>query len=314
MPEVRIGNVPVGDGHPTFVIAEIGINHNGFVSVAKKLIDVAKEAGCQAVKFQKRTVPIVYTSEELAKPREVPSDIIENAIERGVLSEESVYSLLDSHLANTTNGDLKWALEFTKEEYAEIDRYCKEKDILWFASPWDEESVDFLEEFNPPCYKVASASLTDDGLLRYIRAKGRPVILSTGMSTAEQIEHAIDVLDRKNLIVLHCTSTYPSEDKDLNLLMIRTLKEAYPDLPIGYSGHDKGVHTSVYAVAVGACVVERHITLDRTMWGSDQAASVAPKGLEMMVKSIRTLELTLGDGVKRVLDAELPIIKKLRRK
>lgn len=184
MPDgVRIGEYWVGQDYPVFVIAEIGINHNGDLDIAKKLIYEAKQAGCQAVKFQKRTVDIVYSAEELAKPREVPPDVVSSAVRRGVLSLEAVMRLEGSGLKNTTNGDLKWALELTRDEYAEIDRYCKELGILWFASPWDEASVDFLAKFDPPCYKVASASLTDDALLRHIRSKGKPIIMSTGMST-----------------------------------------------------------------------------------------------------------------------------------
>src|SRR3989338_5358489 len=180
---VAIGNRAVGPGHPCFAVAEIGINHNGDVPIAKKLIDAAVLAGCDAVKFQKRTVEVVYTPEELAKPRENPF--------------------------GPTNGDLKRGLEFCYEQYCEIDAYCREKNILWFASPWDEESVDFLERFNPPCYKIASASLTDDGLLRHIRRKGRPIILSTGMSDLEMIRHAVKILGRDDLVLLHCTSVYP---------------------------------------------------------------------------------------------------------
>ncbi len=284
---VRIGNREVGDGHPAFVIAEIGINHNGNLELAKQLIDASKEAGADAVKFQKRTVEVVYSAEELARPRESPF--------------------------GKTNGELKRGLEFGREEYAAIDRHCREKGLLWLASCWDEASVDFMEQFDPPCYKIASASLTDDNLLRHHHKMGRPIILSTGMSTMEQIRHAVRVLDTDDLILLHCTSTYPSKPEELNLLTIRTLIKEFPHHPIGYSGHEVGLQTSVAAVALGACIVERHITLDRAMWGSDQAASVEPQGFHRMVRDIRAVEAALGDGVKRVYDAEKPIIEKLRR-
>lgn len=288
MNSVKIGSKLVGDGQPCFVVAEIGINHNGNMEIAKKLIDLAVSAGCDAVKFQKRTVDVVYTAEELAKPRENPF--------------------------GATNGDLKRGLEFGAEQYKEIDSHCKEKGILWFASPWDEGSIDFLEQFNPPCYKIASASLTDDGLLKYARSKGRPIILSTGLSTMEEVEHAVEVLGKKDLVLMHTVSTYPSKNEDLNLLVIQTLKNKFPDVPVGYSGHEVGVSPSLIAVVLGACIVERHITLDRAMWGSDQAASLEPRGVELLVSKIRTWEVSKGDGVKRVLDAEIPIKAKLRRK
>lgn len=284
--EAKIGNKIVGDNYPVFVIAEIGINHNGDLDIAKKLIDIARSAGCDAVKFQKRTVEAVYTKEELERPRENPF--------------------------GTTNGDLKRGLEFGETEYREIDRYCKEKNILWFASPWDAGSVDFLEKFDVPCYKVASASLTDEALLRHIKSKGKPVILSTGMSTVEQIKRAVEVLGEDNLILLHCTSTYPSKPEELNLRVISWMKENFT-CPIGYSGHETGVMQSVMAVLLGACVIERHITLDRAMWGSDQAASLEPSGLDRMVRDIRLIPVSLGDGKKIVLESEKPILEKLRK-
>jgi N-acetylneuraminate synthase len=283
---VEIGGRLVGAGHPCYVVAEIGINHNGDLETAKRLIDAAVLTGCDAVKFQKRTVDVVYTAEELAKPRENPF--------------------------GTTNGDLKRALELGEEAYAAIDAYCKERKIAWFASCWDEGAVDFIERFNPPCYKIASASLTDDGLLTHHRRTGRPIVLSTGMSTVEQIDHAVEVLDRDNLLVMHTTSTYPSDIKDLNLRVLPMLAERY-GVPVGYSGHEVGLPPSVAAVALGACMVERHITLDRAMWGSDQAASVEPQGFSRLVRDIRAVEASMGDGVKRIIDAEIPIMKKLRR-
>jgi N-acetylneuraminate synthase len=268
------------------VVAEIGINHNGSLDLAKALIDAAVIAGCDAVKFQKRTVDIVYSATELARPRENPF--------------------------GPTNGDLKRGLEFGADQYAEIDRHCKSKGIMWFASCWDEPSVDFLEQFSPPCYKIASASLTDDNLLRHHRKTGRPLIVSTGMSTSEQIDHAVELLGRKDLILLHATSTYPSKLEELNLRVIPRLLERY-GVPIGYSGHEVGLYTTLAAVVLGACVVERHITLDRASWGSDQAASVEPQGFARLVKDIRAVEAGLGDGVKRVYESEVPIMQKLRR-
>ncbi|MEJ5239524.1 MAG: N-acetylneuraminate synthase family protein [Limisphaera sp.] len=284
---IKIGNREVGVGQPCFIIAEIGINHNGDLEIARRLIDAAVNAGCDAVKFQKRTVEVVYTAEELAKPRENPF--------------------------GPTNGDLKRGLEFGLAQYREIDRYCKQRGILWFASCWDEASVDFIEQFQPPCYKIASACLTDDGLLRHHRRYGRPIILSTGMSTLEQVDHAVEVLGRENLMLMHTNSTYPSKIEELNLRTLQTLSQRY-GVPVGYSGHEVGLAPSVGAVALGACAIERHITLDRAMWGSDQAASVEPQGFERLVKDIRAVEKAMGDGVKRVYESEIPVMKKLRRK
>jgi len=286
--EVKIGNKIIGDGHPCFIIAEIGINHNGSVELAKKLIDIAVMSGCDAVKFQKRTVDIIYTPEELAMPR--------------------------PNVFGTTNGDLKRGLEFSHKQYKEIDKYCKNKKILWFASCWDEQSVDFIDKFNPPCYKIASATLTDDNLIRHIKSKKRPILLSTGMSSMEQIEHAVDVLGgTDNLVIYHCTSTYPNENHEINLDVIKTLREKY-DCPIGYSGHERGVTPSVIAAAYGANSVERHITSDRTLWGSDHAASLEPHGLFILVRDVRQVPSLRGDGIKKIYDSELPIIKKLRKK
>lgn len=286
MATVRIGNRLVGDDQPCFIVAEIGINHNGDIDLAKRLISVAVAAGCDAVKFQKRTVHVVYSPEELAKPRENPF--------------------------GPTNGDLKYALELEQEEYEEIDRFCRSVKMPWFASPWDEESVDFLEQFRIPAYKIASACLTDDHLLRHIRASGRPIVLSTGMSTYAEIDHAVDVLGKEDLILMHATSTYPANYDELNLRAIPAMRARY-DVPVGYSGHETGIPSSVCAVALGACCVERHITLDRAMWGSDQAASLEPNGITRLVRDIRLWEQSKGDGVKRVHEREMPIIKKLRR-
>jgi N-acetylneuraminate synthase len=284
--EIKIGTKTVGARNPCYVIAEIGINHNGDLDIAKQLIDVAVTAGADAVKFQKRTVDVVYTPEELARPRENPF--------------------------GPTNGDLKRGLEFGEDDYAEIDAYCADKNIAWFASCWDEASVDFIDQFKPPCYKIASASLTDDDLLAHTRSKGKPIILSTGMSSLEQIDHAVQVLGKHALIILHSSSTYPAHYEELNLRVIPVLAHQFA-VPVGYSGHETGIPSSVAAVALGACMVERHLTLDRALWGSDHAASLEPNGLTRLVRDIRLVETAMGDGVKRVLEREKPIIEKLRR-
>jgi len=283
---VLIGNKLVGDQHPCYIIAEIGINHNGDIDLARRLISVAVAAGCDAVKFQKRTVEEVYSPEELAKPRESPF--------------------------GATNGDLKRGLEFGHDEYRLIDRYCREVKMPWFASCWDEKSVDFIDRFDPPCYKIASASLTDDRLLRHTRSKGKPVILSTGMSTIEEIDRAVEVLGTNDLVLLHACSAYPAYYPELNLRTIVTLKERY-QVPVGYSGHETGLPSTIAAVALGACAIERHITLDRSTWGSDQAASLESNGITKIVGYVRIVEQSLGDGVKRVVEREQPMIKKLRR-
>lgn len=288
MSKVIIGGQPVGSDHPVFVIAEIGINHNGDIELVRQLIDVAAEARVDAVKFQKRTLDVVYTPEELARPKETPWGMV-------------------------SYREYRERLEFGQEDYSEIDRYCKRKGILWFASCWDEGSVDFIEQFDPPAYKIASASLTDDHLLQHIRVMGKPIILSTGMSTMGQIEHAVKVVGEDNLVILHCTSTYPARPEELNLRVIQTLQRRFPNVPIGYSGHEVGLATTVVATVLGAVMVERHITLDRAMWGSDQAASVESQGFKRLVRDIRVIEIALGDGIKRVYDSELPIQRKLRR-
>jgi len=283
---VTIGDLNIGDGFPAYIIAEIGINHNGSIDLAKRLVDIAVAAGCNAVKFQKRTVDVIYTPEQMSKPFESPF--------------------------GTTMGDLRRGREFDYDKFVEIDRHCKESGIVWFASCWDEGSVDFIEQFNPPCYKIASASLTDDNLLRHTRATGKPLILSTGMSTLEQIDHAIEVLGTQDLVILHCCSTYPSYYENLNLRVITTLKARY-GLPVGYSGHETGLPSTVAAVALGACVIERHITTDRALWGTDQAASLEPSGINRLVRDIRLVETSMGDGVKRLAPGEDAAILRLRR-
>ena len=285
--EITIGNRKVGDGHPTYIVAEIGINHNGDVEIAKGLIDVAAKFGVDAVKFQKRTPELCVPPDQRSHMRETPWGYI-------------------SYL------DYRYKVEFDEAQYRIIDQHCKQLGIPWFASVWDEPSVDFLEAFDPICYKIPSASLTDHNLLRYVRKTGRPVILSTGMSTMEQIHAAVKVVGQENLLLTHATSTYPCEPEELNLSVIRTLRDKF-HCPIGYSGHEVGLIPTVVAVAMGACMVERHITLDRAMWGSDQAASVEPGGVERLVKYIRVTEQAVGDGVKQVYESELSSLRKLRR-
>lgn len=286
--EIIFGDRFIGDGHPVFIIAEIGINHNGDLDIAKKIIHGAKLAGCDAVKFQKRTPEIC-----------VPKD--QWNIER------------DTPWGRMTYIDYRHKVEFDKDEYAEIDKYCKEIGITWFASCWDEPSVDFIEQFNPPIYKTASASLTDFSLLGKHKKLNKPIIMSTGMSTMEEIDSAISFMDKHNLLIAHATSAYPCKKEELNLRMIDTLRKKYSEIPIGYSGHEVGLASTWAAVALGASFVERHITLDRAMWGTDQAASVEIGGMERLVSSIRDIELALGDGIKKVYDSELGQIKKLRR-
>ena len=284
----RIGDNLVGPGQPVYVIGEIGINHNGDLRNAFALIDAAKAAGMDAVKFQKRTP-------EVCTPRD------QWGIER------------DTPWGRMTYLDYRHRVEFSAEDYRQIDEYCQEVGIDWFASPWDVESVDFLGAFNQPAFKVASACLTDDTLLRAMRATGKTVILSTGMSTPDQIRHAVEVLGSRNIILCHATSTYPAPPEQLNLRMIETLAAEYPNVPVGYSGHEVGLQTTLCAVALGAVLVERHITLDRAMWGSDQSASVEPEGMRRLVRDIRVLEASLGDGVKQVYPGELSAMRKLRR-
>jgi N-acetylneuraminate synthase len=285
--EIKIGDHPVGDGHPTYVIAEIGINHNGDLDVCKQMIDAAVHAGVNAVKFQKRTPEISTPIDQQSQMRETPWGYI-------------------------TYLEYRYKVEFGQEHYQEIDRYCRQKGITWFTSVWDEQAVDFMEQFNTPVYKIPSACLTDHNLLRHARKTGRPLVISTGMSTMEQIRAAVRVARTENLVIMHCTSTYPCEPEELNLRMIQTLRNEFP-CPIGYSGHEVGLVPPQVAVALGACIIERHLTLDRAMWGSDQAASVEPSGFERLVKYVRTAEASLGDGVKRVYESEKSTLRKLRR-
>ena len=285
---VKVGKKEVSAISPTYLIAEIGINHNGDLNIAKKLIEESAKAGFDAVKFQKRTVDVVFTKEELLRPR------------------ESIFG--------DTNGALKHGLEFGTNEYSEISEYCKKLGIDWFASPWDVESLNFLEKFDVVAHKVASACLTDRALLQAMRKTGKPVFISTGMSSIDQVREALGLLDPKNTIMMHAVSVYPAKPEQLNIGWMEDLKKNFPDIPVGYSGHEAGVTPSVIAVAkYGAVCVERHVTLDRAMWGSDQSASLEPQGMERVVKYIRSIPVVSGTGSKTILEEEKPILEKLRR-
>lgn len=285
---LRVGSRAIGEGEPVYVIAEIGINHNGSVDIARRLIDGAVAAGCDCVKFQKRTPELCVPPEQQNVERDTPWGRI-------------------------TYLEYRRRVELNFSEYAEIDRYCRERGIAWTASPWDEPSVEFLDAFDVPFLKAASAALTDRSLLSTMRATGRPLMLSTGMSTQDEIDTAVSALGTEQLLVAHSTSAYPCPPQELNLHMIHTLQDRFPCVPIGYSGHEVGLATTNAAVALGAAFVERHVTLDRSMWGSDQAASVEIVGLMRLVRDIRDIEKSLGDGVKRVYDSELGALRRLRR-
>jgi N-acetylneuraminate synthase len=287
-PVVFIGGVPVGREQPVFVIAEIGINHNGSLEVCEKLIEGAVKAGCNAVKFQKRTPELCVPLDQWNVMRDTP-------------------------WGRMSYIEYKRKIEFGLEEFTEVDRICRRLGVPWFASAWDIPSIEFMELFNPPCYKAASASITDLELLRAMRRTERPLILSTGMSTLDEIEAAVSAVGQDQLLIAHATSTYPCPVEELNLRMINTLEQAYPSCPIGYSGHETGLAPTWAAVALGATFVERHITLDRAMWGSDHAASVELSGLSRLVSQIRDVERAVGDGIKRVYPSEEAIKKKLRR-
>lgn len=288
MAEIQIGNKYVGDGHPVYIIAEIGINHNGSLENAKKLIDGAVFAGCDAVKFQKRTPELCVPKDQWHLERDTPWGRI-------------------------TYLEYRHKVEFGFAEYEQIDYYCKQKNIHWFVSPWDEEAVDFINYFNPVAFKMSSASLTDLELINKVGNTGKPIILSSGMSTLDEVDKALEVIDHKNILLAQSTSTYPCNVEELNLNVIKTYQERFPQIPIGYSGHETGLAPTLAAVALGAAFIERHITLDRAMWGSDQAASVEIGGMFRLVKDIRDIEKSLGDGIKKVYQSEFNSIKKLRR-
>jgi N-acetylneuraminate synthase len=284
---VSIGHHLVGDGQPVYVIGEIGLNHNGDVDIARRLIDVAADAGAQAVKFQKRTPEISTPADMRDKLRQTP-------------------------WGEMTYLEYRYRVEFDREQYQKVAQHAAERGLQWFASPWDVPSVEFLEDLDVPTHKVASASLTDTELLGELARTGKPIILSTGMSSLEQIDAAVEILGTDKLVILHATSTYPLPPEEANLRTIDTLRQRY-GVPVGYSGHERGLQISIAAVALGAVAVERHITLDRTMWGSDQASSLEPAGLEHLVRDIRILQDALGDGVKRVMPGELAPMSRLRR-
>lgn len=286
--EIKLGNKLIGDGHPAYVIAEIGINHNGDLEIAKQMMRAAAHAGADAVKFQKRTPEVCTPPEQQKQMRETPWGYI-------------------SYL------DYRYKVEFDMEAYTEIDTLARELGVDWLVSVWDEQSVGFMEQFKTPAYKIPSASLTDHHLLRHVRKTGKPIIVSTGMSTMDEIHRGIEAVGLDNLLIMHTTSAYPCDPDELNLRMIETLRGEFPNTPIGYSGHEVGLVPSAVAVALGACSVERHFTLDRAMWGSDQAASVEPGGFEKLVKYIRVTEQAMGDGVKKVYESEMSSLKKLRR-
>ena len=284
---VAIGAHQIGPGHPSYVIAEIGINHNGDMAIAKQLIDVAHEAGCQAVKFQKRTPEISTPDSQKDIPRETP-------------------------WGTMTYLDYKRRIEFGDDEYTEIAAYCDSLGIDWFASPWDVPSVEFLENHNVIAHKVASASVTDVEMLEALRDTGKPIILSTGMSTMDEIDQAVGIVGTGNLVLMHATSTYPLDPLEANLRVMDTLRERF-GVPVGYSGHETGLQISLAAIGMGANALERHITLDRAMWGTDHSASLEPGGLARLVRDVRVIEQALGDGVKRVWESELGPREKLRR-
>jgi N-acetylneuraminate synthase len=287
MPRTReIAGRTVGEGHPTYVIAEIGINHNGSLDIAKRLIAVAKAIGCDAVKFQKRNPEKCVPADQRDQMRETPWGYI-------------------SYM------EYRHRVELGEDDFRQIDQYCREHNIAWFVSCWDTDSVDFIRAFRTPCIKIPSACLTDRELLEHYRSTAVPLILSTGMSTLDQIDAAVSILGTERLLLAHCTSTYPCMNEELNLRMIPRLRELYP-CPVGYSGHEVGLAPSLAAVALGACFVERHITLDRAMWGSDQAASVEPVGMGRLIKDIRTIEAAFGDGIKRVYESERKAASRLR--
>jgi N-acetylneuraminate synthase len=270
-----------------FIIAELGINHNGQLDFAKQLIQVAKEAGCDAVKLQKRTINRVYSIEQLDQPLESPW--------------------------GTTRREQKRGLEFGQKEYEEIDRYCRELGIEWFASSWDPESLKFLDQFQLKHHKVASAMVVDRGMLEAVASRGKHTFISTGMSTYADIDRAVDIFKRNNcpFELMHCVATYPMDDIDANLNCIHSLRERY-HCRVGYSGHEVGLAISYAAAALGISSLERHITLNRSMYGSDQAASIEPSGLRTLVGAVRKIEKAMGDGEKRLMQKEISIAKKLR--
>ena len=284
---MQIGNKEIGTGNPTYIIAEIGINHNGDLEIAKQLIDTAVTAGCDAVKFQKRNPDVCVPEDQKTVKRDTP-------------------------WGKMTYLDYRYQVEFGKSEYDAIDTYCQQKQIDWFASSWDKDSVAFIEQFNPPCHKIPSAMITDYMLLKAFGGTERPLIMSTGMSTMGEVQHTVKQLGQGNLALLHCNSQYPCPTAALNLNVITTFRETF-QCPIGYSGHEVEIYPTMLAVALGACIVERHITLDKALWGSDQSCSLEADELKELCRQIRRIEGVLGDGIKRLHPGERQALKKLRR-
>ena len=310
----------IGPGYPVFFIAEIGINHNGSLEMALKMIEAAVKAGAEAVKFQKRDIPTVFTEEELDKPREFDPSIIANAKERMLIEgrprlvwPETSWQRLEAG-GPTTNGDLKYALEFDEKDYDLINRKCLDLGITWSASAWDGLSAHFINGFEDVEWlKVASACLTNRDLLKRVKAKGKPIFLSTGSSTLEQVIQAVKILGTENLVLLHCVAAYPPRDEDTNLVVMDTLRRIYPQIPVGFSSHAHDIFPAVVAAIFGACAIEVHLTLDRKLPGSDQPASLEPAELSELVRQVRRFEVLRGDGVKRVLPVEEATMAKLRR-
>ncbi|MBA7653808.1 N,N'-diacetyllegionaminic acid synthase [subsurface metagenome] len=286
---IELKGKKIGDVVQPVFIGEVGINHNGSVDIAKRIIDMAKICGVEFIKFQKRNPEIC-----------VPDDVRDRIIETP-WGEMSYF-------------DYKKRVEFGVDEFRIIDNYCKEKQIIWFASVWDVPSVDFMEKFNIPCYKVPSAKLTDKELLDKLRKVGKPIILSTGMSTQDEIDKAVAFLNDTKLVIMHCNSSYPAKDEELNLNCIKSLIKKYPQHIIGYSGHEEGITPSVVAALLGAKLIERHITIDRAMWGTDQSASIEFSGLRRLVRDLNLIDKWLGDGIKRLYESEILVKKKLRDK
>ena len=288
---MNLGNKHLNKTSPTYIIAEIGINHNGDLNIAKKLIDIAKVAGCDVVKFQKRNPDICVPEHQKTVMRDTPWGRM-------------------SYL------DYKYKVEFGQNEYDEIDIYCKERNIHWSASPWDLDSLDFLNQYDIPFIKIPSALITDLELLKATAETGKKIIISTGMSTMDDVDNAVNAIKSKNsnidFVLLHCNSSYPAPNQDLNLRCIQTLQKKY-NCEVGYSGHEFGLTTTIASICLGATIIERHITLDRTMWGTDQMCSVEPQGLIKLVRGVRELNSALGDGVKIVTETEIPIREKLRK-
>lgn len=289
---IKINDIYLGDNADTYIIAEIGINHNGDISIAKKLIDMAVYCGCDAVKFQKKSPDICVPDTQKNIIKETP-------------------------WGTMTYLEYKNRLEFSLDDFCIIDDYCKKKKMTWFASVWDEISVDFIKQFKPPCYKIPSACLTDNELIKYVSNQNKPIMLSTGMSNMKQIEHAVNIIKDKHLplIIMHCNSSYPILEEKYNMInlnMIKTLREWF-NCHIGYSGHEVGLLPSILAVLTGAICIERHITLDRAMWGTDQSSSLEPLGLKRLIRDIRLIPSIMGDGVKKITDDEKKIMDKLRR-